>query len=215
MPSLDTSCVVDALAHLRRTSPKIFGADTHKFHLNPRLDEATVAAFERAHHITLPSDYRAFLTSIGNGGAGPFHGIFPLGNVDHDFDLRFWEEGDVGVLSEPFPFSEAWNDLSAKPSDDLAGLNESEYWKQIKTFENAYWSTALVNGAFPICHQGCALRILLVVTGCQAGFLWDDRRSEYAGLKPIWLADGSPAKFSDWYDEWLQSCLNSTNRIER
>ena len=150
------------------------------------------------------------MTTLGNGGAGPFHGIFPLGKVDDGFALRDWTERDIGVLSKAFPFNEEWNDLSTNPGDDLVDLDEVEYWKQMETFERSYWSVALVNGAFPICHQGCALRILLVVTGDQGGNLWDDRRSEYGGIKPIRLADGSKATFADWYHEWLERCLNTS-----
>lgn len=215
MSKLHISRVAEALEYLRSTRPQVFGADTHGFRLNPRLDETIVSAFERTHHVTLPSDFRAFLTHIGNGGAGPFYGVFPLGEVDDNFDLRVWREEEVGVLSEPFRFEEEWNDLSAKPPGDLAGRDESAYWKQIEAFERTYWSPALVNGAFPICHQGCALRILLVVTGHQAGYLWNDRRSEYAGLTPIRLVDGSPARFWDWYEEWLEGCLDNANGTRR
>jgi hypothetical protein len=214
MPELDRSRVADALASLRSSESNVFGAEVHGFDLNPGLNEAVVATFERTHGVHLPSDYRAFLTSVGNGGAGPFYGVFPLGKVDDNFALRDWGEGDVGVLSEPFPFKEEWNDLSAKPDDDLVNRDEAEYWKQVEAFESGYWSVALVNGAFPICHQGCALRILLVVTGDQAGHLWDDRRSEYSGIKPIRLADGSPATFSGWYDEWLKRCLDTLDSPE-
>jgi hypothetical protein len=200
---------------LQSAQSRVFGADAHGFRLNPRLSEADVVEFERTHHVSLPSDFREFLTEIGNGGAGPFYGIFPLGKGDDNFSLRVWEEADVGILSEPFPFGEEWNDVSAMPPHDLVDRDESEYWKQMEAFQTTYWGTALVNGAFPICHQGCALRILLVVTGPQAGYLWDDRRSEYAGLKPVRLADGSPATFFGWYDEWLKGCLESVHSLGR
>jgi hypothetical protein len=64
-----------------------------------------------------------------------------------------------------------------------------------------------VNGAIPICHEGCALRVWLVVTGREAGFLWEDRRSDYGGLRRQHLADGSSATFARWYGEWLNSYL--------
>jgi len=204
MPELDRSYIAQALAYLRSSEFGFFGAESHGFEMKPVLSEAAVATFERTHGVRLPSDYRAFLTLVGDGGAGPFYGVFPLGKVDKNFSLRDWREGDVGILSEAFPFAEEWNDLSAKPDDNL--VDEAEYWKQMEAFESTYLSA--VNGAFPICHQGCALRVLLVVTGSQAGYLWDDRRSECGGIKPIRLADGSQATFSSWYGEWLKGCLN-------
>jgi hypothetical protein len=211
MPELNPSHVAEAFTYLRGSAHHVFGADTHDFRLNPRLDESVVTVFEQTHQVALPSDFRNFLTSIGNGGAGPFYGIFPLGHTDDGFDLRVWKEGDVGILSQPFRFEKDWNDLNGKPTNDLLNQDEIEYWKQMEDFERAYWRTDLINGAFHICHQGCALRILLVVTGNQAGYLWDDKRSEGGGLKPVRLADGSPATFSSWYSQWLENCLGSFN----
>ena len=80
-------------------------------------------------------------------------------------------------------------------------------------FEKLYFRSYRMSGAIPICHQGCALRIGLVVTGEGAGRLWDDRRSEYEGVRPLLLTDGSPATFGAWYLEWLQGCLAQTGNI--
>jgi hypothetical protein len=51
-----------------------------------------VNAFESAHKVNLPPDYCYFLTSLGNGGAGPYYGLSPLDNFGRE-------------LSEPFPFT--------------------------------------------------------------------------------------------------------------
>lgn len=87
--------------------------------------------------------------------------------------------------------------------------DEKECHRRLERFEGRYWSSELMNGAFPICHEGCALRVWLVVSGEQAGRLWEDRRSEYAVLRPVRLADGSAATFSEWYREWLQPIRNN------
>jgi hypothetical protein len=211
VPGLDTSRIADALAFLQGVQLPVFGADVHGFRLNPPLPEVDVTAFETVHNVSLPYDFRQFLTDLGNGGAGPFYGVFPLGKMDDNFGLQTWQEKDgfVGILSEPFPFGEEWNDISSQPSAELADRDESEYDRQMDVFQRAYWDGSLVNGAIPICHEGCALRIWLVLTGAQSGYLWEDRRSEYRGLQPLRLADGSPATFTGWYDAWLNDCLNS------
>jgi len=177
--------------------------------MNPVLSASEATAFERDHKIVLPSDYRQFITEVGNGGAGPFYGVFPLGVMDHNLGQRPWNEDDgfVGILSKPFPFREEWNDRSGYPEAELLKGDVTEYDRQIEQFDERYWSSELVNGAFPICHEGCALRIWLVVTGEQAGRLWEDRRSESAGLRPVRLSDGSAATFSEWYKEWLDNCF--------
>lgn len=185
--------------------------DDHGFQLLPPIPETEVVEFERRHRITLPEDYRQFVTCVGNGGAGPFYGVFPLGQMDDNFDLQDWQEEDglVGVLSEPFPLSEEWNDLTAMPDAEQADTDELEYEKQMEAFDQRYWSASLVNGAIPICHEGCAIRIWLVVSGPQSGSLWEDRRSELKGLMPLRLIDGSRATFETWYDEWMDTCLAS------
>lgn len=211
MPRLDSSWTIAALNRLRTTRSAIFGADSHNFGLNPRLSEADAQAFEQDHHIVLPSDYRQFLTDIGNGGAGPFYGLFPLATMDDGMSFRQWKENDglVGVVSQSFLITQEWNDLTGMPGPELANQNESEYEEQMELFEKKYWSATLLNGAIPICHEGCALRIWLVVSGDQSGYLWEDRRSEYGGLRRLRLSDGSPASFARWYEEWLNECLQA------
>ncbi len=69
-----------------------------------------------------------------------------------------------------------------------------------------------MNGAIPICHEGCALRIWIVVTGEQTGHLWRDRRAEFMGVERVLTADGTHATFSRWYNQWLDDCLQATSR---
>lgn len=102
-----------------------------------------------------------------------------------------------------------------KPSNDLAHEDQAEYDRRMENFENAYFRSDHLKGALPICHQGCALRIWLVVTGEGAGYLWDDRRSEYGGIRPLMLRNGSAATFGTWYFEWLQDCLGMAENSTR
>jgi hypothetical protein len=75
--------LIDALAggdrQLRR-----FGAAAHRWQRRPVLDADRVAAIESAHGIRLPEDYRGYLTTVGDGGAGPYYGVLPL---DHPAQL--------------------------------------------------------------------------------------------------------------------------------
>jgi hypothetical protein len=209
MTELKPSRMVELLGYLQAARPSVFGADSHQFKLNPALTETRVIAFERHHSISLPSDYRVSVTGVGDGGAGPFYGVFPLGMVDDNFDLRQWhaDDGLIGDPSKPFLLREEWNDTSTMPSPDLADKVQAEYDRRTEECEKTYWLSDLLNGPIPICHEGCALRIWLVVAGEIAGQLWEDRRSEGRGIRPVRLADGSPATFGAWYGEWLQQCL--------
>lgn len=210
MDTLDPKRVKESMRLLGATQSRIFGANGHHFLLNPPLAEADVLGFEQRHRIRLPPDYRGFLTAIGNSGAGPFYGLFPLGMMDGlGIQLKGWSEADgfVGTLSEPFPLTGVWNDLRGKPPDELAETDDEEYWKQFDRFEESYFASTLVDGAIPICHMGCALRIWLVLTGEQAGKLWRDGRADWTGLSPLQLATGSLATFSTWYSAWLEGAL--------
>ncbi len=58
--------------------------------------------------------------------------------------------------------------------------------------EAHYWNPAIMDGAIPICHKGCALRQWLVIHGEQRGFVWDDLRVDNAGIAPVLGESGEP-----------------------
>lgn len=216
MATIDATQLRDSLRRLSASKTAIFGANSHSFLLNLPLTETDICTFEQRHSISLPAEYRHFLSAIGNGGAGPYYGVFPLGMMDDSGDkLKPWRENDgfIGLLSKSFPLKDEWNDVRGMPSDELLETDEQEYERQLDEFEKGYWNSSLVNGAIPICHQGCALRVWLVLNGEQAGRLWRDGRSDQTGLSPMRLANGSPARFSSWYSEWLDSALKQARLI--
>jgi hypothetical protein len=88
---------------------KVFGANGHDYELRPPLPAPVIQAFEMQHSVMMPEDYRYFLTEVGNGGAGPYYGVFPFGQQD-GWDYCTWEAGGlVGDVSLPFPHVRAWN----------------------------------------------------------------------------------------------------------
>ena len=118
------------------------------------LSEEQIASFEEDHNITLPEQYRECLLHVSNGTEG----IFRLGEIDSGFDVANWEEGDemVGTLSEPFPYTSEWNDLSEMPNDDFdqEDVQALAQWEAAREpFEARYW--AALDGAIPIAHLGC------------------------------------------------------------
>ena len=211
MIGLDPAFVAQSLRRLAAIRPDVFGAEGHGFRLNPPLSESEVASFESVHGAQLPWDYRAFITTIGNGGAGPAYGVFPLGRWDGaGGPLEPWpgSDGLWGDLARPFPHVEAWNDLGTQPRDGV-DLDPAEYERRMEAFDARYWDRALVDGAMPICHEGCAHRVLLIVTGREAGNLWYDSRASDGGLGP-WLGpEGTRQTFTTWYEHWLQEALAS------
>jgi len=95
MNTLDVPELKSFLMQMQHEDPgfRVFGADTHRYQLNPPLAEATIRTFEIQYGITLPDEYRHFLSVIGNGGSGPYYGILPLAATTEFCDPR-----------HPFPF---------------------------------------------------------------------------------------------------------------
>lgn len=197
------------------TSRPVFGADKHNFIAHSCLSEMQISDFEKLHRVTLPPEYRDFLLQVGNGGAGPSYGLFRLGEMDDGFDEKPWTENDgfVGTLSKPFPHTGPWNDVSGMPVYDESRENdpewEEEYWREYEIWEQRYWNTAMIDGAIPICHLGCALRQWLVVTGPESGTVWDDLRTDHEGLKPLQQNGNGRVTFLRWYRSWLDEAIRS------
>ena len=150
--------------------PKIFGAETHRFELNPFVRKSVIANFEAKCGVALPEDYRRFITEVGNGGAGPYYGVFKFREMDDCYSFQRWKEidGFVGTLAKPFPHTKQWNDVPAYPEEDEIE-DEDLYDAEVERIDKIYFNPENVNGAIPICHQGCALRNWLVVSGPEAG----------------------------------------------
>ena len=101
----DTARLYEKLTELRHrdTQFQLFGASTHRYLLNPCLPEDNLREVEAQYGITLPEDYRRFLLFMGNGGAGPGYGMYPL-----DYCLKHSLK-DVHLLQASFPHMERWN----------------------------------------------------------------------------------------------------------
>lgn len=70
----------EAVAALARRDPGLrrFGAATHRYRLAPPVTPEQLARLERAANVRLPDDYRDFVLTLGEHGAGPYYGLWPL-----------------------------------------------------------------------------------------------------------------------------------------
>jgi hypothetical protein len=199
--------VIDGVTELRRADKdlRIFGANGHGYEFNARAGEEEVAACERKWGMKLPADYVELLTQVGNGGAGPFYGVFPLGQWDGAGLGEPWKTEFIGDPSKPFPHRVAWNDVrdyASAPSNQ----ESSDFDEWMDREDRRCWAPEQTNGSIPICTQGCALRFVLVVTGLEAGHVWQDNRADEGGLLPLGTGSGR-VTFSDWYLSWLNESL--------
>ena len=121
---------------------KQFGAATHKYHLNPPAALADVEAFEQQLGCTLPEAYRSFLLQAGNGGAGPFYGLFSLEQ------MQGWLDWPVEPTETPYLQPDV-------KIDDLCYLQDNDYnWQR---------------GCLPIGSQGDTYFTYLLLAGPHRG----------------------------------------------
>ena len=80
-------------------SGRTFGSGWHHFAANPPSSREDIARFENQWAILLPDDFKYFLTTEGNGAAGPYYGISPLQDWSQP-----WEESRFSsiFLSQSF-----------------------------------------------------------------------------------------------------------------
>lgn len=190
----------------------------HGFRLNAVASAGALAAFEERHGVSLPCEYREFLMSVGNGGAGPGCGVFPLG--------EFGGFG-VGDFATPFPHMETWNapdewfDSLPDPEGHLPdaptswrSIDELLEWRRAHPedeevaekrmeLEEWYYGIEQVPGTIPISDCGCAKCDRLVVTGAARGTVWLDAREADGGLFLYRGSSGEPLTFLGWYARWI------------
>src|SRR5512133_1044114 len=63
------------------TSFKIFGSIVHQYKIGPLITSNKMIEIEKKIGVTLPDGYRSFVMGIGNGGAGPYYGIYEFGDA--------------------------------------------------------------------------------------------------------------------------------------
>ena len=188
---------------------EVFGASSHKYHLNPPVSEAEVLAFEEKYGVSLPEDYRDFVQTIGDANAqkletmaGPYYGLSAFGTqVD---DLLY--EGSEIYLKAPCALSpdmtqEEWEALSAPLETDEEELEEEGYVIEV---EDNYIEECgkVFGGLLPLGSQGCAYYHALVLNGKYAGRVvnvnWDL-------LKPVFAFE---TNFLDWYERYLDEVIS-------
>ncbi len=132
----------------------VFGAETHRFKLTAPATEAEVKAFEKKLKAKLPDDYRAFVTTLGASGAGPFYGLLPFEKWKEGLHfakkhklraLTLVDQGcaNYGVLA-----------LEGEHRGRVAYLHDSGalFWPQNDSFLSWYerWLDELLDGYLPV-----------------------------------------------------------------
>ena len=170
----------------------IASRSSKKICLNPPISEREIVKFEQYYQITFPSEYRAFLTKIGNGGFGPDRGLLSL----QDSLKHFYIKQDF--LKIPFTHTSAYNPdrdpyiLELGEKCDRGEIPESEC-DRVYYYLNA--------GTMTISLEGCGYCSFIVINGATRGQVWFNADAGSGGYIPLNLS------FLDWYEKWLDERL--------
>jgi len=184
---------------------KVFGAPGHKYVINPPVSNNEIEGLEKRYSIVLPDCYKSFLQHIGNGGsgyansgAGPFYGIYPLGQGVEELIYEDAEKylKNATILSPEMSDSE-WEEITHKIERD--DISDEEFEKEMGR---------IYAGILPIGSQGCTYLHGIVLNGEHKGKvinLDQDRQ------KPKFTFENN---FLDWYERWLDEIISGDLLVE-
>lgn len=169
---------------------EIFGTSSHQYKVNPPLSISELVQWQSEHGITLPSCYVQFLTEIGNGGAGPYYGMYTLTDATSYTEK---EAMTAKCILYPNMDKEEWNKLI----DPL--INEED----ISDCEYDAVSNKVLGGMLNIGTQGCEYEMYLVLEGEYKGKIV--YTSSFYEDYPFFFV--YEANFLDWYERWLEEII--------
>ena len=158
-------------------------------HWGPPLSEAELAECEQRLGVSLPEDYRAFLTRVTRGGNWPFCPVWEPG--EGDSELGGGLRPDL-----PFPYTDS---EPLMPTES----NREEYEEQLS-------GSAVNHGFVPLSTDGCGMSYILVVTAADPsaiGTVWAHDLPDDLGIRPLHDPDtGRPMRFLDWMERSMDRC---------
>lgn len=175
-------------ARAKDSSLEAFGAHSHQYKLAAPASEAKIKKFEERFGFRLPEEYREFLLRMGDGGAGPYYGLYGLEKLKNELS----DNSDYPVLEEmilyPKMSDEDW-DRAADPEGRRRGEEVHPY-----------------AGILPIGSQGCTLMTGLALNGPYQGqvIYYDE---DFCG-KPFFVREKG---FLAWYERWLREVIAGYN----
>lgn len=186
--------ITEKLRRAREQGARPFGVDGHRWRMNPPMPPDAVAAAEARLGVTFPEEYRAFLTRVGDGGAGPAYGLFTL--EKGLWEAEIWNDPDV--LRIPFPHVADYN---PETDPEVAAYLRRADQGEVSDAEVDLYLARQSAGMLPLCHKGCDYHHCLVVTGPTRGGMWMDGRAALCGFSPLNLT------FLEWYERWLDDAV--------
>lgn len=209
MSPVDPARILARLDELRRLDParRLFGADTHVHALAPPVDAALLARAEAALGAPLPEDYRRFLVEVGDGGAGPYHGVLSLAESIARCALNDAPMDSLPAFTRDFPLAADvdFGTLAGKPAswdEHVRRLaHEPAYAARWDELREEYAAPPFDGGWLPICDYGCGDFFFLVVRGPRRGTVWVNSVDSATGLYCLEVSFGA------FHERWLEDAL--------
>lgn len=183
----------------------IFGADSnygHQYKFNPTISIAELAKFEKKFQVQLPEEYKTYLTTIANGGIGPYYGLYPFSKgMEEAIDYSTAENTPVqDPFKLDFPYSNQQTKAFIKHHFKCVKDGNDEGIEYLEVPDE-------LTGVIFLAEYGCGGSYLLVIKGEQAGTIW------FHGdfMCPCFDQKGKQWSFLDWYEDWLDTSLESFN----
>ena len=178
---------------------KVSGASNHKYILNKPIGIDEVTSFEEKFAIQLPECYKSFILQVGNGGkaldhagAGPFHGIYPLGKHVNELIYNNTEKYLKNeCLLKPNFSDQEWEQMTSRIYN---GIPDEEYEKELGK---------IYGGIMPLGSQDHAFLHGLILNGKYKGRVVNINLDE--DQKPRFTFE---ANFLDWYERWLDEIIS-------
>lgn len=182
---------------------EVFGANSHRYFLDEPISMEEVELFEKKYHISLPEQYKWFLTEVGNGGieyansmtgnsgAGPFLGLFGLGHIG-----QFLDEPSTGYLTQETLYNEQWDhhDWFKRFYEDLKDATDEAYEKE---------AVQAYSGILAIGYCGCSQYLGIVLNGKDRGRVLN----VYEDIEQCPHFFDEPT-FLEWYEHWLDEIIS-------
>lgn len=168
----------------------VFGASSHKYKVYEVLTAKELADWQEKNQVTLPEPYAQFLTKVGNGGAGPYYGIYSIEKATSYTERNAFT---TKCVLHPRMTKEKWNHL-IEPLISDEDISDPEYDAA---------RDRVMGGMLCIGTQGCEYDMYLVLEGKHRGEI-------------VYTADFYPDhpfffvyedNFLDWYERWLDEII--------
>lgn len=154
------------------------------------LSEEKVRDFEVRNGISLPEDYRRFITTVSKGGTQPFYGL-------RSIDEGKRKGGLIANVKAKFPYT-------LKNPLNIAELSDEEY---DRLFNDCYADLGFIE----LCHEGCGMYSILIVNAEDKetyGTVWFYDLADDAGIFPlIDPSSGGAMHFINWLEYYVDRTL--------